>query len=348
MSTSTEFCKNCQNPLAVDAVYCTHCGQKNTDGKITVRNLFAEFFDAVFNIESRTLRTLSALFTPGKLTREYFAGRHKKYVHPLRTLLVMSVLFILVLNILDFDKITNQSFIIRDEMMIRNERELVIDSLVMAQEQTSALFENDTVDQALDSLHYFLRQRIGWHGDSFNLSSYLSLFDEDGKEMISRADFLRLSPAALTDKYEKKGWFQRKVFKQTAKYIHDESVLSSFLVSSMSWIALLIMPVIALLIQLFYRRQKRYYVEHLIFSFHLHSFFFLIISVALWVSARLGVDLMLPVLLILAVYFILALKRVYQEKWGRTIGKSFFIFVFYFAFLVVTIVVVVLAGFMII
>lgn len=95
MSTSTSYCKNCEQPLHKGAAYCAHCGQKNTDGRITVRSLFTEFFDAVFNIESRTLRTLRALFIPGKLTEEYFEGRHKRYVHPLRTLLVMSILLIL-------------------------------------------------------------------------------------------------------------------------------------------------------------------------------------------------------------------------------------------------------------
>lgn len=347
MPSPTQDCKNCEKPLGANAVYCAYCGQKNTDGRITVRSLFAELFDALFNIESRTFRTLRALFIPGKLTHEYFEGRQKKYVHPLRTFLVMSIFLILILNYLDFDKLTNQSYIIRDDMMIKNQRELVIDSLVMAQKQTSAIFENDTVDQALDSLHYFLRKRIGWYGDSFNLLSYTDVFDRDKVEMISREDFLNLGPDELADKYEKKGWFKRKVFKQAIKYISDESVLSSFLVSSMSWIALLIMPVIALLIMLFYRKQRQYYIEHLIFSFHLHSFFFLIISIALLVSGLAGVGLTLPVLLLLAAYFFFALKRVYKEKWKRTLGKFVLIFLSYLVLLLGIIVAVALTGFFI-
>ena len=347
MSTSTIYCKNCERALPDDATYCSYCGQKDTDGRITIRSLFTEFIDAVFNLESRTIRTFRDLFIPGKLTIEYFNGRHRKYVHPLRTLLVMSILLILTLSYLDFDELTNHNEIIRDEMMIKHQRELVIDSLVMAKEQTNAIFKNDTVGQALDSLHYFLRNRIGWHGDSFNLRKYMTLFDDDGTEMISREDFLKLTPDELTDKYKRTGWFNRKVFKQTAKYIHDESVLSSFLISGMSWIALLIMPVIALLIQLFYRKQKAYYVEHLIFSFHLHSFFFLIFSMALLLSYALKVRLVLPVLLISGIYFLLALKRVYQERWGRTIGKFILVSISYGILLIAIIVIVVLSSFFI-
>ena len=338
MSTSTSYCKNCQQPLHKDAIFCAYCGQKDTDGRTTVRSLFTEFFDAVFNLESRTLRTLRALFVPGKLTVEYFEGRHKRYVHPLRTLLVMSILLILTMGYLDFDKVTNHPYVIWDEMQRQNQSEVVIDSLVMAQRQTSAIFQNDTVDQALDSLHYFLRKRIGWYGDSFNLRKYMTLFGADARDMISREDFLNLSPKELADKYEKKGWFKRQVFQQTAKYIQDESVLSSYMVGSMSWIALLMMPVIALLIQLFYRKKRQFYVEHLIFSFHLHSFFFLILSLGLLVAYSTDISLVLLTILICALYFLLALKRIYQEKWGKTIGK-FLLIGFSYAVLLLAIVV---------
>ncbi len=347
MPSSTSYCKNCEQPLHQEAVYCVYCGQKDSDGRITVRSLFTEFFDAVFNIESRTLRTLRALFVPGKLTEEYFEGKHKKYVHPLRTLLVMSILLILTMGYLDFDKVTNHPYVIWDEMQRQNQTELLMDSLVMAQRQASDIFQNDTVDQALDSLHYFLRRRVGWYGDSFNLRKYMTLFDDDGVRMISREDFLQLSPKELTDKYEPNGWFNRQTFQQTAKYIQDESVLSSYLVGSMSWIALLIMPVIALMFQLFYRKQKLFYVEHLVFSFHLHSFFFLLVSLGLLIAYGTGINLLILVIAISAIYLLLALKRVYREKWGRTIGKLLLIGISYMILLLVIFVGVTISSFFI-
>ena len=347
MSTSTSNCKNCGQLLHRDAAYCSYCGQKNTDGRITVRSLFTEFFDAVFNIESRTLRTFRALFIPGKLTEEYFEGRHKKYVHPLRTLLVMSILLILTMGYLDFDKVTNHPYVIWDEMQRQNQIELVIDSLVMAQQQTRAVFQNDTVDQALDSIHVFLRRRVGWHSDSFNLRKYMTLFEDDEVRLISRKDFLELSPEELTDKYQPEGWFKRQTFQQTAKYIQDESVLSSYLVSSMSWIALLIMPVIALMFQLFYRKQKRFYVEHLIFSFHLHSFFFLLVSIGLLIAYGSGFSLLILGIVLSAAYLFLALKRVYREKWGITIVKLLLIGASYMVLLLGIFIVVFISSFFI-
>jgi hypothetical protein len=166
MSTDTENCKNCGEAVLPQWDFCPNCGQKGTDGKITVRHLFSEFFETVFNIESRTIRTFMALFVPGKLTRAYFAGKHRKYVHPLRTLFVMSILLIVALSYRGADQQTNHNINLREQFLKDGVMETVVDSLIVAKEEVSQLFSSDTVDQALDSLHIYLRRKIGWHGDT--------------------------------------------------------------------------------------------------------------------------------------------------------------------------------------
>lgn len=58
-----------------------------------------------FSLEARLPRTLlSLLFRPGRLTREYAAGRVARYIAPFRLYLVSSLLFFLVLSyVADFD-----------------------------------------------------------------------------------------------------------------------------------------------------------------------------------------------------------------------------------------------------
>ncbi|MEZ5040782.1 MAG: DUF3667 domain-containing protein [Saprospiraceae bacterium] len=335
MSDNTNNCKNCGEPLLQTAKFCANCGQKNTDGRIKVRDLFSEFFDAVFNIESRTFLTIRHLFVPGRLTSKYFEGQHKRYVHPLRILLVTSILLVIAMSYRGVDKFTNHKFIVKERILKEAERELVFDSLILAQRQTSSLFKNDTVDQALDSLHLYLRQRIGWYSDSVNLTRYFHLSGDEIPEWISRDDFLTLKPEELVEKYKKKGWFKRQVFKQKVKFIQDESRLSSFLVGSFSWIALLIMPVITLVIQFFYRKQHRYYIEHLVFSFHIHSFFFLVIFFFLFTIRTPGTFSWLFFLAILGLYLYLALKKVYQESWKKTFLKWSLLSIIYSALLLV-------------
>ncbi len=352
MSTPIENCKNCGESISPQWDYCPNCGQKDTDGRITVRHLFSEFFDAVFNIESRTILTFLALFVPGKLTAAYFAGKHRKYVHPLRTLFVMSILLIVALSYRGADQQTNHNYILKEQFLKDGVKEAIVDSLVQAQEETSRLFGLDTVDQALDTLHLFLRQRIGWHGDSINLGNYFSLFDDDDSsgdysEVVGRDDLLSMSPNELVDAYGVEGWFNRQLFRQKAKFILDESRLSAFVVGSISWITLLMMPLIAFIIRLFYMKQEKYYVEHLIFTFHLHSFYFFVLSAFLFIINLFSLPVVLSFLLICGSYGILSLKRVYQESWKKTIFKFSFLSLAYFFSLLVVIVTTFLISFFI-
>ena len=82
------FCNNCHYPLTSETKYCSHCGQKNTDGRVTVRSLISDFFGIVFNLDNQLFRSLAALIVPGRLTNEYFKGRIKRYFHPIRMFFV--------------------------------------------------------------------------------------------------------------------------------------------------------------------------------------------------------------------------------------------------------------------
>ena len=100
--SSSKTCQNCTIENEVPFQYCPNCGQKNTDGRITFSGLWSEFKDAVFNIDSRTWRTLKSIFIPGKLTLEYFSGKHQQYIHPLRLLIVTSIIMIIAMSFQDF------------------------------------------------------------------------------------------------------------------------------------------------------------------------------------------------------------------------------------------------------
>jgi hypothetical protein len=89
----------------------------------------------------------------------------------------------------------------------------------------------------------------------------------------------------------------------------------------------LLLPLFALLLELFYRRQG-YYHEHLVFSLYYHSFLFIVFAgffLLGWtdgllpglVRAAIGVGL----LVWLVSYLPLALRRVYGGSWPRTLLK---------------------------
>jgi len=94
----TQFCPNCCVPLIDRAVFCHNCGQKNTDARLTVKELFSQFFDNVFNLDSKIFRTLGAVIIPGKLTIAFLNGQRRKYYHPIRLFLVLIIISLACFN----------------------------------------------------------------------------------------------------------------------------------------------------------------------------------------------------------------------------------------------------------
>lgn len=83
-------CRNCG--AAADRAYCPECGQETQLRLPTLREFLREAAGRYVALDGRFWRTLVALsFRPGLLTREYFAGRRRRYVRPARLFLVLSI-----------------------------------------------------------------------------------------------------------------------------------------------------------------------------------------------------------------------------------------------------------------
>jgi hypothetical protein len=88
-----EACRNCGALLASPRPnYCGECGQETTLKPPTVGEFLQQFGGSYMAMEGALWRTLLLLlFRPGRLTREYFAGRKRRYVLPLRLYLTISL-----------------------------------------------------------------------------------------------------------------------------------------------------------------------------------------------------------------------------------------------------------------
>ena len=87
---SASSCRNCG--ATADGNYCPNCGQETGLALPTARALLREAAGRYVALDGRMWRTLVALlFRPGFLTREYFAGRRRRYIRPARLFLVLSI-----------------------------------------------------------------------------------------------------------------------------------------------------------------------------------------------------------------------------------------------------------------
>ncbi len=96
-------CGNCGAELR--GPHCYRCGQPTRGLVRHFSSVAGDFFDSVFNLDSRTLQTLGPLFfRPGFLSREYFAGRRVRYVTPVRMFVFLTLIAFFVSNLaLDID-----------------------------------------------------------------------------------------------------------------------------------------------------------------------------------------------------------------------------------------------------
>ncbi|BBE19341.1 hypothetical protein AQPE_3526 [Aquipluma nitroreducens] len=134
--------------------------------------------------------------------------------------------------------------------------------------------------------------------------------------------------SVLISKGENANWVNRQLLRKFRKFDwkdkDDMKVLIHAVLKSISLTMFVMMPVTALLLLLIFYRKKYYY-EHLIFSIHIHTIFFLILSLVLgiqiFISDSLGNMLWSWTFLICLIYLVLSLKYNYKQPWGKTIAK---------------------------
>ena len=93
-------CPNCGVALA--GRYCADCGQRDQPLRLPVHRFVVQSFTEFFGVDGRVWATLGVLlFKPGKLTAEYLGGRRRRYLRPLRVYLSSTLLFFVLLALLD-------------------------------------------------------------------------------------------------------------------------------------------------------------------------------------------------------------------------------------------------------
>jgi hypothetical protein len=86
-------CKNCDRPLRTDYSFCSNCGAKIIQNRLTFKNLSYDLTERYFNIDNTFLKTFLHLFTkPEKVIGGYLSGVRKKYLNPISYFAVSVIL----------------------------------------------------------------------------------------------------------------------------------------------------------------------------------------------------------------------------------------------------------------
>src|SRR5207237_2507506 len=91
------YCEDCGAPMAVP--FSAQCGQAAVVYRRSFRHVIVDILDSFLNWDSKFFATIGWLIArPWHLTNQFLAGRRVRYVHPLRLYLLVSILFLFVIN----------------------------------------------------------------------------------------------------------------------------------------------------------------------------------------------------------------------------------------------------------
>lgn len=136
---------------------------------------------------------------------------------------------------------------------------------------------------------------------------------------------------------------KEQFFNNLSKATKNPAVINTAIVHRMPQMMFLMVPFFALLLKLLYLRQNRFYVNHLVFGFHFHSFAFIVFLVTLlffWLTGQQAVTILW---IALPIYLFVAMRRVYHQSKKRTLLKLVALTVSYWVVLSIAVIIVAFA-----
>ncbi|MEO5718027.1 MAG: DUF3667 domain-containing protein [Chthoniobacterales bacterium] len=314
-------CEECGAELHGE--YCSACGQVAVDYRRSFRHVIADVADSFLNWDSKFTKTIGLLLLkPGWLTNQFVAGRRTRYLHPLRLYLLVSIAFFLAARLIpvsaptiDKSKVTPEARAEIKQTMAEMKdlpegvRKQVNDAIAETAETPAAATTSEPVPGSPPTAAPVKKE-----------PKKLIIFDD---------------PKATRTPFEK--WMEQQV---KAKLGEDGTKLQFFadtLRNNISTMMLFCIPLFALVLKVLYLRKRRFYIEHLVYALHIHSFFYFAILLTVFgamAASRWAPILRAPLILVLVlailVQIFLSIRQVYGQGWFMTTFKFFFGGLIYF------------------
>lgn len=104
-----KHCMNCGEELV--GMYCHRCGQYASPPVIKMSEFIKDYVRNLFSIESKAIPTIiNLILHPGKIAKEFNAGRYVSYVDPLKLNIFILVVLITIFSVVGTDDKVKSSF----------------------------------------------------------------------------------------------------------------------------------------------------------------------------------------------------------------------------------------------
>lgn len=317
-----KHCLNCGTE--VPERYCTHCGQENAVPHESFSHLVKHFIGDVLHYDSQFLTTLKyLLFRPGRLTKEYLAGKRVSYVNPIKLYIFVSFVFFLVLAL-----VTHKSHDSDEDRKTEHRKDTVA-----AVSDVPQLVKDSLITGSDTIYHYRPIKKAG--------TKVLAAGPDTTKPSEERKKNKRdddYSSVAAYDSAQQalpegeragawERWFVRRAIRVGVDY-EEEGAFEEAIKHQAPKMMFVLLPLFALWLKILYR--KRYYADHAIFALHVHCFAYVMLLITLVLDYIVDTNKFTGWgIVLIGIYVWLALKNTYQQSFRRSFLKTLLLLIGY-------------------
>ena len=332
---SLTHCENCGAEL--QGHWCAQCGQPAIEYRRSFRYVVADLLNEFLNWDSKFFTTIALLvLKPWRLTNEFLAGKRVRYVNPLRLYLLASILFFFAVNYGAKGIHVDPS-----KLETKDRAELEAD-----------LKNTDLPPAAREKLEQLLRESSPSPGPATLTNAPspapATLSPSPGtnaappqaepgtndqkKEYgkINERPFVVFDEAKSTTPFER--WIEARAKEKMGEKGTKMGLFISTLFSNLPYMMLCCIPLFAFVLKILYIRHRVFYIDHLIYALHIHTFFYT--GIMLIVLATIGLNRIAPgaiadwMVTLLWIAFViqifLSIRYVYRQGWFFSVFKFVF------------------------
>jgi hypothetical protein len=313
-------CENCGAQL--HGHWCAQCGQPAIDYRRSFRHVIVDLLNEFLNWDSKFFATIGLLLVrPWKLTNQFLAGHRVRYVHPLRLYLLASILFFFAVNYG-----ARGLHLEPGKLSPKDRAELEAD-----------LKKEDLPPAARDQLEALLRESPSPAAPAASPnppSPPPALKTDKQKQEYGK---IGERPFVVFDSEKKSStpferWVEARAKDKMGEHGTKMGLFISTLFSNLPYMMLCCIPLFAFVLKILYLRRHIFYIDHLIYALHIHTFAY--VGIMLIVLATIGLNRMAPgpiagwIIALLWIAFVvqifLSIRRVYRQGWFISIFKFLF------------------------
>ena len=332
---SLTHCENCGAEL--QGHWCAQCGQPAIEYRRSFRYVVADLLNEFLNWDSKFFTTIALLILkPWRLTNEFLAGKRVRYVNPLRLYLLASIIFFFAVNYgakgINFDasKLGPKD---RAELEADLKKE---DLPPAAREKLKELLRESSPSPAPSPLTNAPSPAPATLSPSPGTTVAPPPVEPGGNEQkkeygkINERPFVVFDEAKSTTPFER--WIEARAKEKMGEKGTKMGLFISTLLSNLPYMMLCCIPLFAFVLKVLYIRRRTFYIDHLIYALHVHTFFYT--AIMLIVLATIGLNRVAPeaiagwLIAFLWIAFVtqifLSIRYVYRQGWFISIFKFLF------------------------